>query len=416
MDSFKLGRYGLLLAVLLAFPLIFAGSLQAQTETVLYNFCSQPNCLDGASPSSSLTSDGVGNFYGTTAGGGVWGYGTVYELSPDGNGGWNESVLYSFSGGADGANPFSSVIFDKAGNLYGTTVYGGVTGCGYLGIGCGVIFELIPSETSWTENVLYTFCSQPGCTDGYYPSPWSLVLSAKGYLYGTTSYGGSAGGGTVFELSPSGGGWTQQVIYQAPLPTYDGVNGLVLDALGNLYGTAGSGSTYDVLELTPNGSGWTANVIFTFPWDIEPVGNITLDKAGNLYGTTTNLYGYSKNTGRVYKLIHQKNGRWVEKGLYSFKGNGKGQGTYPQDGIAFDASGNIYGIARTGYDGGNGFVFELEAPGGKGKYQEKILCNLNVADTGYPYSSLILDTGGNLYGASGRWGAYGGGDVFEVTP
>jgi uncharacterized repeat protein (TIGR03803 family) len=168
------------MAVLSALLLIADLPAQAQTETVLYTFCpSSYICSDGSGPGyGALTSDGAGSFYGTTANGGLFDLGTVFQLSPNGSGGWNETVLYSFSGpalgGGDGASPFSSVIFDSAGSLYGTTQWGGASGV-------GVVFELSPVGGSWTETVLYNFCSAPNCTDGAYPMS-GLIFDPAGNL------------------------------------------------------------------------------------------------------------------------------------------------------------------------------------------------------------------------------------------
>jgi uncharacterized repeat protein (TIGR03803 family) len=188
---------------------------QAQTETVLYNFKGRS---DGFTPQSRLTSDGAGNLYGTTSFGGL-GFGTVFELSPNGGGGWNESVLYSFTGGTDGVNPYMSyVLFDSAGNPYGTAYEAG-------SYGYGVIFELSHTGTSWTEAVLYSFA---GGTNDANPLN-GLIMDPAGNLYGRT-YGG--GSGAIFELSKSGAGWTKQVIYtDAP-----GYAGLTMDTAGNIFG------------------------------------------------------------------------------------------------------------------------------------------------------------------------------------
>ncbi len=164
---------------------------QAQTETILYNFTGGS---DGGDPESRLTPDGKGNFYGTTNSGGKSGeYGTVFELSPNGKGGWIETVLYSFPGGADGAHPiFSSVIFDRAGNLYGTTYEGGI-GC--APVGCGIVYKLSPKGSKWTESVLHRFAG--GVNDGLNPTT-GVIMDQAGNLYGTTTSGGSAGGGESF--------------------------------------------------------------------------------------------------------------------------------------------------------------------------------------------------------------------------
>lgn len=363
---------------------------EAQSETTIYKFCAQPNCSDGGDPEGRLVSDPAGNFYGTTRDGGAYGSGTVYELSRNGNGGWNESVLYSFTGGVDGLLPFySSLIFDSAGNLYGTTVWGGVNGY-------GVVFELSPVGGTWTETVLYSFA---GGTDGRYPVG-GVIMDAAGNLYGTTQDGGTSGFGTVFELIPSGGAWMEQIMYNFTPQSPSGESGLTLSAMGNIFGVART----SVFELAPNGDGsWTSTVIHRFPSlphdGKYPSGTLTLDNAGSLYGTTT--YGGKNGHGTVFELIPKENGKWAEKILYSFK-NGRKNGKNPDAGIVFDGAGNIYGSTAAGgtgeYDGGlipGGTVFELKAPVGKGGYKEKVLWNF---DYGPGTDGVVLDTAGNLYG------------------
>src|SRR5450755_724192 len=358
--------------VLLSWLLIGVLSAQAQTETVLFSF----GYGDGQYPTSRLTSDGAGNFYGTTLFGGI--QGNVFELSPNGSGGWNESVLYSFCfegypSCADGAQPFLSyVVIDRAGNLYGTTEYGGATGY-------GVVFELSPDGAGWKETVLHNFGVTSGA-DGSVPIN-GLVMDSAGNLYGTTFSGGGCGCGTVFELSPSGDGWPERVIYATDM----GYAGLAMDAAGNIFGANAS----TVFQLSPNGhGGWNPTVIHTFsggPKDgSDPQGTPVLDQTGNIYGTTA--YGGATVSG-----------------------------------IALDLAGNLYGTTQSGgeYSNsnpyGDGTVFELTAPVGKGSYKEKTLWNFNGTDGSEPIDSLILDSAGNLYGTT----AYGGlndGIVFEVTP
>src|SRR5450755_878403 len=238
----------------------------AVTETVLYNFIGG---IYGGLPTAHLTSDGAGNFYGTTSAGGSFSGGTVFELSPNGSGGWNETALYNFCQApncADGANPHSYLIIDKTGNIYGTTYYGGAPGC--FGT-CGVVFELSPVGGNWTESVLYTFPT--GGLEGFSPAN-GLIMDQAGNLYGTTLCGGGGaaasgcgvGAGTVFELSFSGGTWTHQIIYAPGSSTGYGIYaGLTMDSAGNgnIFGATDSAA----FELSPDGKGgWTPKVLHTF--------------------------------------------------------------------------------------------------------------------------------------------------------
>jgi uncharacterized repeat protein (TIGR03803 family) len=390
----------LILAVLSALLLTAALPAHAQTGTVLYNFTGGS---DGGDPGYTLTADGAGNFYGTTYGGGLGqgfnGHGTVFELSPNGVGGWNEAVVYTFTGGADGGQPaYSGLIFDGVGNLYGTACCGGANGH-------GVVFELRPAGNNWTETVLYSFADG---TDGASPFG-SLIIDKAGNLYGTTLQGGIGEHGIVFELSPSGSGWTEQVISNVS-PTYFG--GLTLGASGNIFGGIKGGS--EAGELAPNGaSGWEPALIHTFigaPNDgSDAQGTVVLDQAGNLYGTTS--AGGAENYGTVYKLSPKKTGKWTEKILYSFKGGTDGNS--PAAGVVLDATGNIYGVTEDGGQYGLGTVFAL-VPDGSGSYKEKVLWSFNGTDGKQPYYPMILDSG-NLYGTVPFGGASGWGAVFEVT-
>jgi uncharacterized repeat protein (TIGR03803 family) len=403
---------------LLALLLITARPARAQTETVLYSFAGSP---DGATPQSSLTPDGKGNFYGTTqqGGGEHEGLGTVFELSPNGNGGWNETVLYSFcaEGGfscTDGALPNGNLVFDSAGNLYGTASEGGST-CG-VSEGCGVVFELSPVGGNWTETVVYSFCPDGNCQPlGGYPLG-GLVIDAVGNLYGNDNSG-------VFELSPSGGGWTGQIIsHNAVNP----VSGPAIDASGNIFTVAPSSVNEKptVFEVSPDGkSGWNTTALYTFT--SSPQGSAiwsspTLDQAGNVYGTETAWYNIGKKPhdfrGTVYKLSPAKSG-WTKKILYTFTPDDSAtEGNAPSGGVVLDAAGNIYGTTIQGGTKGLGTVFELVAPVGKAKkYEEQVLWNFNGGDGSHPLGGLILE-GGNFYGTTSAGGSSGGGVVFELTP
>jgi uncharacterized repeat protein (TIGR03803 family) len=394
------------LAVLSALPFITIRPAQAQTETVLYKFCSKggDKCTDGANPTSSLTSDSAGNVYGTTYYGGR-GYGTVFELSPNGNGGWEEKVLHSFSGGKDGANPYlSHLIFDSAGNLYGTALDGGIA---HAQNGFGTVFKLGPAGKGWKETVLYSFA---GGTDGVFPVN-GLIMDSQGNLYGTTA-GNSTVEGTVFELSPSGKGWKEQTIYTADT---DGA-GLTMDTAGNIFGV----SRWTAFELSPNGNGgWNPAVIYTFKTrdkqSPNPEGTLVFDSDGNLYGTTAGVNccgGGNYTYGYVYELSPTEEGSWTFTDIVTFDAQ---NGANPRGGVGLDAAGNIYGATANGGGHSGGVVFGLIGPN-KGRYKEKLYLEFSGPDGAQPLGSLIMDNAGNLYGTASQGGTLNGGLVFEVTP
>jgi uncharacterized repeat protein (TIGR03803 family) len=258
------------------------------TKTALYRFTGS---TDGSSPSiGDLLLDQAGNLYGTTTAGGADGQGVVFKLTPSG-GGWTESVLWSFTGGSDGSDPQSGVIFDDAGNLYGTTYIAGKGGE-------GTVYQLSPSGSGWTENTLYSFT---GGNDGSNPIG-GVAMDAQGNLYGTTVFGGSSGGGTVYELTPSNGTWTFTLLqgftgYEGPYDTP------TLDAEGNVLGTSSfTGGNGQVFKLTPSNGGWTYNVLHNFTGNdgYVPAGNVILDSNGILYGTT--LDGGADGKGVVFEI------------------------------------------------------------------------------------------------------------------
>ena len=393
-------RSALTTAVLAAL-LAIARPAQAQTETVLYNFAGGSNA---ANPESLLTSDSAGNFYGTTLYGGL-GYGTVFKLSPNGTGGWNETVLHRFTGGLDGEYPqHSNVIFDSLGNLYGTAAGGGR-------YGGGVVFELRPAATSWTETTLYAFT---GGTDGVAPRG-CLIMSPAGNLYGT--FGGgryTAHFGGVFELSPSGGNWVENVIYSGSTSNLT-APGVTMDAMGNIFGVVSS----KVVELSPDGSGgWNPAVLLTFTSNLAEVDTPVLDQAGKLYGMTA--LGGAHGCGKVYQLKKGNTGTWTGKNLYSFQcpsqSGYNGDGYYPLGSLVLDTGGNIYGTTNKGGVSDEGTIFELAAPVGTGSYVEKILWSFNGAKGGLPSDGLILDSAGHFYGTTSYGGSHGYGVVFKVTP
>jgi uncharacterized repeat protein (TIGR03803 family) len=423
-------------AALAVFTLIlFAASAHAVTEKVLYSFAD--NGKDGQNPLSSLIFDKASNLYGTTYSGGAYGGGTVFELSPKTGGGWTEKVLHSFGNGTDGIEPSVDLIFDKAGNLYGTTTLGGK-------FRFGTVFELSPKKGGgWTEKVLHSFNFNG--TDAAEPLA-GLTLDAAGNLYGTTAYGGINLVGTVFELkAKAGGGWTEKVLLSFG-NGMDGVlpsAGLTFDSAGKLYGTTslgGNGSCSEgcgtVFELMPQkGGGWTEKVLHEFTGnDGELPAGVVFGAAGNLYGTTAfgGSGACSGGCGTVFELMPQKGGSWTEKVLHSFTENGK-DGYEPTGSLLLDAKGNIYGTTPFGGSGtckeensvGCGTVFELKPIAG-GKWTEKLLYafNNNGKDGVGPSAGLIVDASGNFYGTTYFGGTgtckatngVGCGTVFEIKP
>lgn len=278
------------------------------------------------------------------------------------------------SGSSDGAGPLAGLVFDAAGNLYGTTSGGGSgTACG-AGIvaGCGTIFELSPTGSGpWHETILHNFTNDH--TDGWSPES-NLIVDRSGDFYGTTFYGGSspAGGGTVFRLSHTSGGWQETVLYNFTCRS-DGCSpysGLAFDATGNMYGTTVGGGDRTgegvVYKLTRNGAGgWTESVIHRFTGNTDgmyPYGNPILDAFGNVYGTTLDGGGGTTDAcadgcGTVYELSPGEDGQYTETILSRF-GNGE-DGGGPLAGLLMDANGNLYGTAAFSGPRGAGVLFEI---------------------------------------------------------
>ncbi len=406
--------------------LMFAISAMAATEQVLYTF---KGGAAGAFPSSSLVRDGKGNLYGTTSSGGnlsvctkgffTPGCGVVFELSLV-NGSWQESVLYTFQGGTDGAGPGGNLVFDAAGNLFGTTSNGGSTSCGN-GLGCGTVFELSPqADGSWKETILHVFGGQP---DGAFPA--GLTPDALGNLYGVATSGGANGRGAVYELSKQSGTLKESVIYSLRDFEVQPNPGLAFDSAGNLYGTFfqlygcfGSAACGAVFELSQANGMWTEMDLVDFAGGGnggDPMAGVILDSAGNIYGTTAKG---GNNYGIAYEL--KRSGSKIQGVmLHNFCSlNNCADGAVPLSALAADASGNFYGTTSTRGTACSscGTVYKLFR--GKLGWEEMVLHSFRGGTDGsYPTQSLILDAQGNLYGVtSGTEGSdalYG--TVFEVT-
>lgn len=342
------------------------------TEKLLYSFKS--NHVDGFGPIASVTLGAPGKIYGTTQLGGAGGQGcqsiscgTVFELTSHADGKWTEKVLHNFSkNGTDGSSPSAGVILDEAGNLYGTTAFGGTHFF-------GVVFELTPeTDGQWNETVLHSFDNKDGCTPG------PLIFDKQGNLYGATSGNcGAHGGGTVFQLvRGTDGKWSEKVLYNFKRNGQDGYSptGIVFDSTGNLYGTTIYGGTTEctngcgtVFQLThTKGDQWTEKVLYSLGQEDGgyPMAGVIIGKDGSLYGTTSG-YGPSGPfaPGAVFQLSKGPNGQWTETVLHTFAGNDQAtDGDIPFGGLIFDKKGNLYG---TTYEGGGtgsygwGTVFEI---------------------------------------------------------
>ncbi len=295
------------------------------------------------------------HLYGTTFSGGSQEEGSVFELTPQmsickmANCFWPQKLLYQFSGSPDGAGPGPGVlVWDQAGNIYGTTMSGGFANA-------GTVYKMTKSGNSWMEVPIYTFTGP----DGGIPYG-GVILDDNGNLFGTTIAGGLYGWGNVFELKYTNGvGWTETVLYSFENST-DGwlpYAGLARDSMGNLYGSAaggGSGGGGTVFELSPVGDTWEFKLLYSFSGQqgmycvanaLGPVAPLTFDSAGNLYGTT--YCDGANSSGNIFKLTNTQNG-WHYTSLYDFTGSA--DGATPIGKVAIDADGTLYGTA---YQGGN---------------------------------------------------------------
>ncbi len=295
---------------------------------------------DGNSPFGTVVQDKNGALYGTTSGGDKYNGGNVFTLYKKG-GKWVERTIWAFGGvSGDGMQPECDLVVDKSGNPYGTTFAGGT-------YNVGTVFELSKVNGVWTEAVLYSFPGSNG--DGWFPYA-GLLMAGPETFYGTTWFGGNAGGdGAVFRLLKSGGVWKEKVIYSFSGGDGNGPLGtLIRDKDGALYGTTEWGGAPDTgvaLMLTPSGGKWTETVLHVFDWQKEagfsPIAGLHWGPSGSLYGTT------ARGAGTVFELT-QSAGVWTETILHQFGGNGDGGA--PQGGIILDKTGALYG---TTFGGGN---------------------------------------------------------------
>jgi uncharacterized repeat protein (TIGR03803 family) len=379
---------------------ISAGWAGAATkEKVIYSFT---DGSDGGIPSSALILDNAGNLYGE-ADGGMGGYGVVFELRPGSSGRWRKTTFYAFGDdGINGGDPAGGLARAESGTLYGVTGYFGANSS-------GTVFQL--PTVSLTNPTIYNFLEGSGQASG-------LVLDHAGNLYGTTEDGGPHDVGTVFELTHTFGGWNYEVLHNFETTETDGYypfGRLIIDAAGNLYGTTYEGGVYGVgtvFELTNTGDGWTESVLYNFTGGDNgsgPLAGVIFDRGGHLYGTT--LLGGTDNAGTVYQLTpHQ--GYWTFRVIYSFTGAQDGGSPY-YGSLTVDSAGELYGTTRYGGQLQYGTVFRLaqEQPGA---WRETVLHSFIGGNDGEnPIYGVTLDSAGHLYGTTPFGGGDGWGIAFE---
>lgn len=396
--NLRAGTIPFVLAAVFAAAIVSMPAAHAQTITVLHSFGS------GSSPLAGVTLDRAGNLYGTTEQGGP---STVFKLSHAGSG-WILNTLYTFNHPNDPTDVYAGVAFGPDGALYGTAYEGGQ-------FNLGAVFSLQPPAAAcksvscpWTLTILHSFDG----SDGTHPDLGNLVFDSAGNIYGTTFGGGAHVRGTVFKLTRSNG-WAESVLYSFTGGSDGGspYNGVTFDSAGNLYGTTSvGGSGYGtVYELSPSGSGWTESTLYSFTGGDDgatPIGGVAIDAQGNLYGTASS--GGSDGVGTAWELSPSNNG-WAFTVLHSFSGQTT---PGPLATPTLDAAGNIYGTSETNGEG-FGSAFKLTPTGGGWTYTSY---DFNQSDGQYPGCSIALDANGNLYGTAPLGGHGDNGVVWEITP
>ena len=395
-------------------PLLFVIALSLTTATaattnVIFS-CEEDG---GEYADTDLETDNAGNIYGTTVLGGDFGGGTVFRLSRTPNG-WAHTVLYSFTGGADGGEPYKGVTLDREGNLYGTAVTGGSGSCEG---GCGVVYKLSNTGGTWTQTVVHAFT---GGNDGSGPGA-RVTVDGAGNIYGMTPTGGRYGLGTIYKIhEASPGVWTLTVLH-AFTGGADGATGsagrMILRGR-RLYGAATAGGQYGsgvVFELNARGVGERdVKTLYAFrgqPDASFPYGALLFDRSGNIYGTT--YYGGANGIGAVYKLSPQPVGEWTEEVLYSFQQGTDGNS--PISNLVFDVAGNLYGTTSEG-GLGSGTIFKL-SPVGAGNWTETVVhAFAGPPDGAFSYNGMVVDRLGNFYGATVHGGENDDGCVYKFTP
>ena len=420
----------LLFLILAHLSLLAPRPAPAQTYTVLHDFTGGG---DGGSPAASMTLGGAGTLYGTTVAGGMAGTGVAFKITHE-TGGWVLSPLLSFPGPTTGTYPEAPVVFGPGGLVFGSTINGGIlTEISCFFRGCGVVFSMHPGASfcqavrcNWSGTAIYKFAN---LTDGLQPVG-NLAFDQAGNVYGTTELGGTGGCvngcGTVFQLTHSGSGWTKTTLYNfqgggAVSPA----SGVIIDPFGALYGTTVAGGQFNrgmVFQLKPSGSGWTFTPIYSFHNGLNGIndggsaeGGLIMDAAGNLYGTTG--VGGTGGGGTVFELS-PSGGGWTFSLIASFTGFHGSVGS-----LAFDSAGNLYGTTRDDGAFHFGNVFKLTPSGGQWTYTD-LYDFTGGDDGGEPFAGVTLDSSGNIFGTAlygprqicQIQGNPGCGLIWEITP
>ncbi len=379
-------------------------------ESALHSFGGSTNS-DGNQPETPLVADLSGNLYGTTEYGGSAGsssFGTVFELANN-SGSYTEKVLHTFTGAPDGANPFGGLLMDAAGNLYGTTYRGGANGD-------GIVFELVNNSGSYTEKVLYTFTGNP---DGAEPYGTLIADAsgdlfgttlAGGLGDGTVFELANSGDSYTEKVLYSSTGFSNSDMVNPEA-------GLVMDLSGNLFGTTNQGgaNTYygTVFELVNSSGSYTEKLLYSFQGGSDGAypyyGSLVMDGFGDLFGTTQG--GGASGNGTVFEMVNNS-GSYSEKVIYSFAGATNNDGSAPRGGLFLDSFGNIFGTTDSGGPGDAGTVFQLSNL--SGTYSEKVLYNFTASPDGVsPEAAPVMGSFGNLFGTTAGGGANNLGSVFE---
>ena len=396
---------------------------QAGAQSIKVLYALGATSTDAASPLGALIADKT-SLYGTANIGGEFGYGAVFQLTKPASPGapWTETILYSFTGGADGSRPFDTLAMDSTGVLYGTTALGGASGD-------GVVFKLAPPAISggaWSYSLIHTFAGADGAT------PYAgVVIHRNGVLYGTTIAGGKYGVGTVYEVVPptAGGAWTENVLWSFSnaqgTPAARGCEpyaGVTLSPQGTLYGTTqacganNGGVVYRLAPPAPGQSNWTQAVLHSFvaggAEGYAPMGRVIFGRNRALFGCT------NAGNDSVFELSPPaiEGGAWTEQVIASLPSY-----SYCQGNLAIDpASGAIYGTASLGGANNAGNIFSLTPPSGGAWSFTDLYDFTGNADGAFPYAGLLL-RGGVLYGTTNAGGnsnfvTSGGGTIFGLVP